>query len=76
LMSVTVTPGTIPPESVTVPRTPPVNVCAHAVLDTIETISSAVKHHRNKDFLILAFLQIEEVCRQPHQASQTQRSRT
>src|SRR4029078_7121784 len=75
LISVTVTPGTTPPESVTTPRTPPVKVWPHAVLVASGTNSSARKHHRETRFLILAFLQIEEICYPPRRA-QIQRRRT
>jgi hypothetical protein len=59
-VNVTVTPGMTPLASRTAPRKPPVNVCAHDVVAS-GTISSAARHHRETRFLILAFLQIEEI---------------
>ncbi len=59
LINCTVTPGMTPLASFTVPRRPPVKVCANAVLVASGTISSANSAHRVKKFLISRFLQID-----------------
>src|SRR5215211_3598913 len=59
LISVTETPGTIPPESFTEPRRPPVNVWAQTALAPSASSSTARDRRRDRKLLVIDILQVE-----------------